>query len=248
MIAITMFHGLAVGWADLVLPATASLERDGTLLNLEGRLQRLRRAVVPPVARRARLDREARRTLRGRALTACRGGLRRAVCAGVRRRRRRRAARRHRRAARRARLRALRRRRRGAAARSSRARPGEHFLGELRLDPLPAAVLGPVRRARPELEFQRPPAELELSAADAERRAIATATRSSFARTAPRSSCARVSTASSSRASRASPRSTPPTSTRLVEVVKRVTLPHLAALVRIERRAVVDRRDQGRRS
>ena len=44
-----MFHGLAVGWADLVLPATSSLERDGTLLNLEGRLQRLRRAVIAPV-------------------------------------------------------------------------------------------------------------------------------------------------------------------------------------------------------
>ena len=49
VIAITMFHGLAVGWADLVLPATSSLERDGTLLNLEGRLQRLRRAVIAPV-------------------------------------------------------------------------------------------------------------------------------------------------------------------------------------------------------
>ena len=49
VIAITMFHGLAVGWADLVLPATGSLERDGTLLNLEGRLQRLRRTVMPPV-------------------------------------------------------------------------------------------------------------------------------------------------------------------------------------------------------
>ena len=45
----SMFHGLAVGWADLVLPGTAMLERDGTLLNLEGRLQRLRRAAIPPV-------------------------------------------------------------------------------------------------------------------------------------------------------------------------------------------------------
>jgi NADH-quinone oxidoreductase subunit G len=49
VIALTMFHGLAAGWADLVLPGTAALERDGTLQNLEGRLQRLRRAVVPPV-------------------------------------------------------------------------------------------------------------------------------------------------------------------------------------------------------
>jgi predicted molibdopterin-dependent oxidoreductase YjgC len=37
-----------VGWADFVLPATSYLERDGTYVNLEGRLQRLRRAVIPP--------------------------------------------------------------------------------------------------------------------------------------------------------------------------------------------------------
>ena len=49
VIAITMFHGLAVGWADLVLPATSYLERDGTTMNLEGRLQRLRRAVIARV-------------------------------------------------------------------------------------------------------------------------------------------------------------------------------------------------------
>ena len=49
VIAITMFHGLAVGWADLVLPGTSYLERDGSYVNLEGRLQRLRRTVIPPV-------------------------------------------------------------------------------------------------------------------------------------------------------------------------------------------------------
>jgi NADH-quinone oxidoreductase subunit G len=43
-----MFHGLAAGWADLVLPGTSYLERDGTYVNLEGRVQRLRRAVIPP--------------------------------------------------------------------------------------------------------------------------------------------------------------------------------------------------------
>jgi NADH-quinone oxidoreductase subunit G len=47
-IAVSMFHGLAVGWADLVLPGTSYLERDGTYVNLEGRLQRLRRAAIPP--------------------------------------------------------------------------------------------------------------------------------------------------------------------------------------------------------
>ncbi len=48
VIATSMFHGLAVGWADLVLPGTSSLERDGTYVNLEGRLQRLRRTASPP--------------------------------------------------------------------------------------------------------------------------------------------------------------------------------------------------------
>ena len=49
VIAITMFHALAVGWADVVLPATAALEREGTSMNVEGRVQRLHRAVTPPV-------------------------------------------------------------------------------------------------------------------------------------------------------------------------------------------------------
>ena len=49
VLAITMFQGLAVGWADLVLPGTSYLERDGSYVNLEGRVQRLRRAVIPPV-------------------------------------------------------------------------------------------------------------------------------------------------------------------------------------------------------
>jgi NADH-quinone oxidoreductase subunit G len=48
VIVLTMFHELAAGWADLILPATGALERDGTSMNLEGRVQRLRRAVPPP--------------------------------------------------------------------------------------------------------------------------------------------------------------------------------------------------------
>jgi predicted molibdopterin-dependent oxidoreductase YjgC len=48
VLVLTMFHELAGGWADLILPSTAGLERDGTALNLEGRLQRVRRAVPPP--------------------------------------------------------------------------------------------------------------------------------------------------------------------------------------------------------
>jgi NADH-quinone oxidoreductase subunit G len=48
VLAVSMFHGLAVGWADLVLPGTSYLERDGTYVNMEGRLQRLRRTATPP--------------------------------------------------------------------------------------------------------------------------------------------------------------------------------------------------------
>ncbi len=47
-IVLSMFSSLAAGWADLVLPATSYLEREGTYVNLEGRLQRLRRTVTPP--------------------------------------------------------------------------------------------------------------------------------------------------------------------------------------------------------
>jgi NADH-quinone oxidoreductase subunit G len=48
VIAIGMFAEPLRGWADLVLPATSYLERDGTTMNLEGRVQRQRRAVLPP--------------------------------------------------------------------------------------------------------------------------------------------------------------------------------------------------------
>jgi NADH-quinone oxidoreductase subunit G len=48
VVVLTMFHELAGGWADLILPTTGALERDGTTMNLEGRVQRVRRAVLPP--------------------------------------------------------------------------------------------------------------------------------------------------------------------------------------------------------
>ncbi len=48
VVAISMFTAPARGLADLILPGTSYLERDGTYVNLEGRVQRLRRAVVPP--------------------------------------------------------------------------------------------------------------------------------------------------------------------------------------------------------
>ena len=48
VIAVSMFQGLVLGWADLVLPGTSYLERDGSTTNMEGRVQRSRRAVIPP--------------------------------------------------------------------------------------------------------------------------------------------------------------------------------------------------------
>jgi NADH dehydrogenase/NADH:ubiquinone oxidoreductase subunit G len=49
VLGIGMFESSFRGIADLVLPGTSYLERDGTTVNLEGRLQRQRRAVAAPV-------------------------------------------------------------------------------------------------------------------------------------------------------------------------------------------------------
>jgi predicted molibdopterin-dependent oxidoreductase YjgC len=48
VIGIGMFEESFRGLADLVIPGTSYLERDGTTVNLEGRLQRQRRAVLAP--------------------------------------------------------------------------------------------------------------------------------------------------------------------------------------------------------
>ena len=48
VVAIGMFADELRSFTDLVLPATSYLERDGTMVNLEGRVQCLRRTVVPP--------------------------------------------------------------------------------------------------------------------------------------------------------------------------------------------------------
>jgi NADH-quinone oxidoreductase subunit G len=48
VVSLAMFAEETRAIADLVLPATGYLERDGTMVNLEGRVQRLRRAVIPP--------------------------------------------------------------------------------------------------------------------------------------------------------------------------------------------------------
>jgi anaerobic selenocysteine-containing dehydrogenase len=49
VLGIGMFEDSFRGIADLVLPGTGYLERDGTTVNLEGRLQRQRRTVIAPV-------------------------------------------------------------------------------------------------------------------------------------------------------------------------------------------------------
>ncbi len=47
-VTLTLFGAGAVERASLVLPSTSYLEQDGTMRNLEGRLQRLRAAATPP--------------------------------------------------------------------------------------------------------------------------------------------------------------------------------------------------------
>jgi NADH-quinone oxidoreductase subunit G len=171
VIALTMFHGLAVGWADVVLPATGYLEREGTVLNLEGRLQRLRRTVLPPVpdelawlaslARRFGVELSSHppavfaevserifggidaHTLAERAHLLGRAAYAAPEPAAETR------------------------------APSPPPAPEEHFLGDLQLLRYRPLFSGPqVERVR-ELQFQRPEPELELSATDAEQRALA---------------------------------------------------------------------------
>ena len=170
VLVITMFQELAGGWADLILPATASLERDGTTMNVEGRLQRLRRTVPPPCPDElewlselgARIGVElapdaanvyaelAERLFRDLPLEGL--GLqaplpaRKAYEAPA-----------------------------SATTEVSAAVPAtpEHFVGELKLQRYAALFSGPAVERVPELRFQRPEREVELSAADAERRGIA---------------------------------------------------------------------------
>jgi anaerobic selenocysteine-containing dehydrogenase len=168
VLAITMFQGLATGWADLVLPGTSYLEREGTMLNLEGRPQRQRRAVLPPVPDElAWISRLAARF--GIEVSPHSSVVFAEVSAwlfpGLER------------VSERAELPA-----RavyeppdpGADVRSPVDRTaGEYFIGELRLLRYRPLFSGPqVERVR-ELDFQRPEPELELAPVDAEKRAIA---------------------------------------------------------------------------
>jgi NADH-quinone oxidoreductase subunit G len=176
VIAITMFHSLAVGWADLVLPGTAALEREGTAMNLEGRVQRLRRAVMPPVPDElAWLSKLAERfgvelsphaavvfeELSGRIY----GGLEleqlgehaalpaRAAYVSPEP----------------AKAEAV----TGESPLRGQSPPGEHFVGTLRLLRYTPLFSGHQVERVPELQFQRPEREIQLSSVDADRRAIA---------------------------------------------------------------------------
>jgi len=169
VIAITMFHGVAVGWADLVLPSTSPLERDGTLINLEGRLQRQRRAVIPPVpdelawiarlAERFQVELSPHTTvvfdeLSARALGGIAGGEIGARAALPER------------APYMAPAPATEPKAGGQPASDG------HFVGELRLLRYRPLFSGPQVERVHELQFQRPDAEVELSAADAAKRGI----------------------------------------------------------------------------
>jgi NADH-quinone oxidoreductase subunit G len=170
VLAITMFHGLAVGWADLVLPGTSYLERDGSYVNLEGRVQRLRRAVIPPVpdelawtsklAERFGVDVSPYASaVFAEVSERCFGGIPFGAVGG-----------------------------RAplpdrvpyvapepaaeAPLPAATAEAPEHFLGTLRLQRYRPLFSGPAVERVPELQFQRPAAEIELSADDAERRNV----------------------------------------------------------------------------
>ncbi len=171
VLVLTMFHELAAGWADLILPATGALERDGTSMNLEGRVQRLRRTVLPPCPDElawisklaARFDVEIPPHAAGvfaevaahlyRDLTLDDLGLEAPLPA-----------------------------RREfeppapAAPPSAASLPTfaeEQFVGALHLHRYKPHFSGPAVERVPQLEFQRPERDVELSAADAERRGLA---------------------------------------------------------------------------
>ncbi len=171
VLALTMFHDLVAGWADVILPATASLERDGTAMNLEGRVQRLRRTSLPPCPDElAWISKLAERfgvelpphaaglydELRGhlfRDLTLEGIGLRAPLPA---------------------------RTPYEAPEEATTAPPpplptpgDEHFVGELRLHRFRPLFAGPAVERVPELQFLRPDPAVELSPPDAERRGIA---------------------------------------------------------------------------
>jgi NADH-quinone oxidoreductase subunit G len=172
VLAITMFHGLAVGWADLVLPGTSYLERDGCYVNLEGRVQRLRRTVIPPapdelawiakLAERFGVELSPHPSVVFAELSERLYGVQLGYDALAERA-------------------PLPERSAFEAPEPAPAAPippapkppKEHFLDNLRLQRYRPLFSGPAVERVPELQFQRPEAEIELALEDADRRKIA---------------------------------------------------------------------------
>ena len=162
VLAISMFRTPVVPWSDLVLPGTSYLERDGTYVNLEGRLQRLRRAVIPPapdelawiakLAERFGVELSAHAPLVFAELSAI-------AYDGLE----------YGRVGDRAPLPPREELREVPKARRARAARGKG----LRLVAYRPLFSGPAVERTPELEFQRPAAEVEVSAADAQRLKLA---------------------------------------------------------------------------
>jgi NADH-quinone oxidoreductase subunit G len=160
VIAISMFRSPVRGWTDLVLPGTSYLERDGTYVNLEGRLQRLRRAVIPPcpdelawiskLAQRFDVDVSPYPPLVFAELSErCYGGIDYSEI-GVRA--------------------ALPQRTEAAETPAAPQSPSTNDAGKgLRLVTYRPLFSGPAIDRIPELQFQRPGAEIELAREDAER-------------------------------------------------------------------------------
>ena len=169
VLAITMYHGLAVGWADLVLPGTSYLERDGSYVNLEGRVQRLRRTTIPPapdeltwiskLAERFGVEVSPHASVLFAELSErLYGGLSYGEVGE------------------RAPLPQRTPYEAPAPAAPAPADPPAaapaHFIPNLRLQRYRPLFSGPAVERTPELQFQRPAAEIELAAEDAERRQI----------------------------------------------------------------------------
>jgi predicted molibdopterin-dependent oxidoreductase YjgC len=163
VIGIGLFEDSFRGLADLVLPATSYLERDGTTVNLEGRLQRQRRAVLAPcpdelawVAKLAeRFDVELSpyaSLVFDEVSAACFGGIAFGDVGET----------------------AELPEPASGAAPSAPAEPASPPPGDGRLQLVAYRPLfsGPAVDRTPELDFQRPPAEVQLARADARERGI----------------------------------------------------------------------------
>ena len=54
-LAVSTFQDGSSGWATTIVPASATVEKEGTLTNLEGRVLRRRKAIQPPAGARSEL-------------------------------------------------------------------------------------------------------------------------------------------------------------------------------------------------